>query len=80
MTEEELEEAAARISAKIISQWSHLLTEDEIVVVRSLIEMELLIGSEAQFDLRQLLGDPELQESAAVARQLELQKAGEGES
>ena len=71
MTEEELEVEAARISEDIISKWRHLLTEEEIVVVRSVIEMELLVGSEAQSDLRQLLGVPEPQTLLRLVREEE---------
>ena len=81
--DEELEAAAAAIVDEVLEPWKKFLGEEELRVMRTILEGALLVDPEGRLELRRMLADPELDESDEIARRPgdgdEEDEAAEGE-
>lgn len=66
--EDALDEAAATLVDEILAPWKRVVSEEELLVMRIILEGELLVDPEGRLELRRLLEDPVLDRSDELPR------------
>ena len=66
--EDALEEAAVALVDEVLAPWKHLVSEEELLVMRLILEGELLVDPDGRLELRRMLTDPIVEHSDELTR------------
>jgi hypothetical protein len=65
---------------EVLAPWKHLVSEEELLVMRIILEGELLVDPEGRLELRRMLADPVVEQSDELTRRVAADDAEETEA